>query len=59
MQVNCNYLKIEEISTVFSFISFVLLMINIRRCRKNFDNFIAHFSNVISYFRVLCLLKCG
>ena len=33
-QVNCNYLKIEEISTVISFTSFALLMINIRSCRN-------------------------
>ena len=38
LQVNCNYLKIEEIATVISFTSFALLMINICSCRKKINN---------------------
>ena len=56
-QVNCNYLKIEEISTAISLTSFALLMINIRSCRKVLNNVIAHFSNVLSYFSCIILTE--
>ena len=56
-QVNCNYLKIGKISTVISFTSFALLMINIRSCRNFKNDFIAHFSNVLSYFSCIILTE--
>ena len=37
--------------------SFAVLMINIRSCRKNFSQFIAYFCNVLSYFSCIILTE--
>ena len=50
LQPNCNFVNVIDLSSYVSCISFAVLMINIRSCRKNFNHFIAHFCNVLSYF---------
>ena len=50
LQPNCNYINIADLSSYVPCISFAVLMINIRSCRKNFNQFIAQFCNVLSYF---------
>ena len=50
LQPNCNFYTVTDLPSYVSFISFSVLMINIRSCRKNFSHFLAHFCNVLSYF---------
>ena len=50
VQPNCNVINIVDLSTFVPCISFAVLMINIRSCRKNFNQFIANFCNILSYF---------
>ena len=55
-QPNCNYINVEELP-VLSCISFTVLMLNIRSCKKNFNQFLAYFCNVISYFSCILLTE--
>ena len=55
-QPNCNYINVEDLP-VLSCISFSLLMLNIRSCKKNFNQFLAYFCNVISYFSCILLTE--
>ena len=47
---SCLYLSADDLSPFIDSLSLSLLMINIRSCRKNFDNFIANFSHCIYSF---------
>ena len=47
---NCSYTDIRDITHAVHIASFAILMINIRSCKKNFDSFIAHFSNILACF---------
>ena len=48
--VNCNFVNIDNLPTLVSHISFSILMINIRSCNKNFNQFLSYFCNYISFF---------
>ena len=47
---NCRYVDVGDLFNAVSFTAFAILLINIRSCKKNFNCFIAHFSNNSSYF---------
>ena len=47
---NCRYADVSDRFNAVSFTAFAILLINIRNCKKNFNCFIAHFSNILSYF---------
>ena len=49
-QPNCRYADVSDLFNAVSFTAFAILLINIRSCKKNFNCFIAHFSNSLSYF---------
>ena len=55
--VNCNYINVEDLLSSISFVTFNILMINIRSCRKNFTNFLACFYNVLTYFSCVILTE--
>ena len=52
-QPNCNFFNVDDLP-FNSYISFAVLMLNIRSCKKNFNQFIACFCSVLSYFS--CIL---
>ena len=54
---NCRYLDIECISEYVNGVSLSILMLNIRSCCKNFDQFILTFCNFISYFTCIILTE--
>ena len=47
---NCSYLDVDDLYQFICGLSLSILMLNIRSCRKNFDNFMANFSSCIKYF---------
>ena len=57
LQPNCNFVNILDLSSYVPCISFAVLMINIRSCRKNFSQFIAHFCNVLSFYSCIILTE--
>ena len=56
-QPNCNYVNVDELLLFESCITFSVLMLNIRSCRKNFNQFLANFCNVLSYFSCILLTE--
>ena len=54
---NCSYLNVEDLSPFICSLALSLLMLNIRSCKKNFDNFIANFYNCIKYFSCIILTE--
>ena len=57
LQPNCSFVNVTDLPSYVSFVSFAVLMINIRSCRKNFSQFLAHFCNVLSYFTCIILTE--
>ena len=57
LQPNCRYLNVEYLSDIVNGISLSILMLNIRSCCKNFDQFVSTFCNVISYFSCIILTE--
>ena len=57
LQPNCNFINIADLSLYVPFMSFAVLMINIRSCRKNFSQFLAYFCNVLSIFSCIILTE--
>ena len=49
-QPNCGYADVGDIFDALYFTSFIVLMVNIRSCKKNFNSFIAHFGNILVRF---------
>ena len=48
-QPDCNYINVDDLP-VLSCVSFAILMLNIRSCKKNFNQFLATFCGILSYF---------
>ena len=57
VQPNCNFVNIVDLPSYVTCISFGVLLINIRSCRKNFSQFISHFCNILSYFTCIILTE--
>ena len=55
-QPNCNYFGVDDLSC-YSYMSFAVLMLNIRSCKRNFNQFLACFCNVISHFSCILLTE--
>ena len=55
-QPNCNYISVGDLPS-FTCISFALLMLNIRSCKKNFNQFLACFCDVLSSFSCILLTE--
>ena len=53
IQPNCNYITVDDLSS-FSCFSFAVLMINMRSCKRNFNQYLTCFCNVLTYFS--CIL---
>ena len=54
---NCRYADIADINDALHAAAFAILMINIRSCKKNFDNFIANFNNILACFSCIILTE--
>ena len=54
---NCSYLNVEDLYQFVCGLSLSIFMLNIRSCKKNFDNFVANFSSCISYFSCIILTE--
>ena len=54
---NCMYLNVENLSDYVNGVSLSILMLNIRSCCKNFDQFISTFCSFISYFTCIILTE--
>ena len=54
---NCMYLNVENLSNYVNGVSLSILMLNIRSCCKNFDQFISTFCSFISYFTCIILTE--
>ena len=57
MHSNCKYFAVDELSPLIYGVSFSILMLNIRSCRKNFDHFLATFCNYLSYFSCIIFIE--
>ena len=57
IQPNSDYIHVEDLCSFESCLSFAVLMINIRSCRKNFSQFIAQFCNVLTHFSCILLTE--
>ena len=47
---NCSYVNVEDLHPFICSLSLCIFMLNIRSCKKNFDNFLANFFTCIKYF---------
>ena len=54
---NCHYLNVDCLSRYVDGISMSILMINIRSCSKNFDQFISVFCKYLTYFTCIILTE--
>ena len=54
---NCKYFDIDDFSTFTYNASFTVLMFNIRSCKKNFNQFLAYFCDLLSYFSCIVLTE--
>ena len=50
---NCMYLNVDDLSPFICSLSLSILMLNIRSCKKNFDNFVANFHHCFQSFSVI------
>ena len=57
VQPYCKYVTVDGLSPFISSISLSILMLNIRSCKKNFDQFIANFSHILTYFSCILLTE--
>ena len=46
----CTYIGVDELSTLISSLSLSIVMLNIRSCFKNFNNFLANFCDCLMSF---------
>ena len=56
-RVNCDYFDVHDLSAFIRDVSFVLLMVNIRSCRNNFNQFLAYFFSILKYFSCIILTE--
>lgn len=54
---NCKYANVECLSDFINGIPLTILMLNIRSCNKNFDQFLSTFCNYISSFTCIILTE--
>ena len=54
---NCSYLDVEDLYPLICTLSLSILVVNIRSCKKNFDNFISSFSQCIESFACLVFIE--
>ena len=54
---NCSYACVEAVSPLICGLSLSILMLNIRSCKKNFDQFIENFQNCILKFSCIILTE--
>ena len=54
---NCQYLNVDCLSQYINGISMYILMVNIRSCSKNFDDFISVFCKYLSYFTCIIMTE--
>ena len=47
---SCSYMNVECLSNIINGVSLTILLLNIRSCRKNSDEFISTFFNYFSHF---------
>ena len=59
LQPNCNFITVTDLPSYVSFISFAVLMINMRRCRKILVNFLLILVMLSHILLVLFLLRLG
>lgn len=57
VQPNCQYLSVEGLSHYINGVSLSILMLNIRSCCKNFDQFISTFCNYLKFFTCIILTE--
>ena len=50
---NCMYLNVDDLSPFICGLSLSILMLNIRSCKKNFDNFVANFHHHFQSFSII------
>ena len=55
--VDCDYNKVNDLPVIMQCASFRLLMLNIRSCRKNFNQFLAYFCNFLTLFSCIILTE--
>lgn len=56
-QVHCDYNDMDSLPAIIKCASFALLLINIRSCRKNFNQFLAYFCNFLTFFSCIILTE--
>lgn len=54
---HCVYLDIDSISTFVPDNTLSILIFNVRSCRKNFSNFLNHFSDYVCRFTIIVLVE--
>ena len=57
VHTNCRYMNVENLSDYVNGVSMSILMLNIRSCCKNFDQFISTFYSFISFFTCIILTE--
>ena len=57
VQPHCQYLNVECLSHYINGISLSIIMLNIRSCCKNFDQFVSTFCNYIKLFTCIILTE--
>ena len=56
-QPNSDYINVDDLNSFVSCMSFAVLMLNIRSCRKNFNQFVLNFCNVFTHFTCILLTE--
>lgn len=54
---HCSFLSADDLSPYLCSIALSILMLNIRSCKKNFDNFLSNFCNCINSFSCIILTE--
>ena len=57
VSANCGYIDVPEISSLYEDVQFSILMLNIRSCKKNFNQFLACFCNFFTFFSCIVLTE--
>ena len=55
--VNCDYFDFHDLSAFIRDVSYVLLMVNIRSCKKKFNQFLAYYFSILKYFSCIILME--
>ena len=53
----CRYLNVDALSPLICGISLSVLMQNVRSCKRNFDNFVAHFQQCFAALSCIILVE--